>query len=117
MDPFEPIQIRTGHLKAAPQSGPGQNHREVLTIYQHDTELSEKYARENPGTMAKVREKLTIRIPVYRFRCPQCGVRFSISKDSYTGRSIAAGEHPSCGDCALHRGGNCRLVLTTESGA
>jgi predicted RNA-binding Zn-ribbon protein involved in translation (DUF1610 family) len=86
-------------------------------MYQHDTELTEKFARENPGTLAKARENLTIHISVYRFRCPQCGVKFSIPKDSYTGRSIAAGEHPSCGDCALHRGGNCRLVLINESGA
>lgn len=86
-------------------------------MYQHDTDLSEKYARENPGTIAKVRENLTILIPGYRFRCPQYGVKFSIPKCSFTGRSIAASEHPSCGDCALHQDGNCRLVLINESGA
>ena len=84
-------------------------------MYQHDTELTEKFAKENPGILAKARENLTIHIPVYRFRCPQCGMRFSISKDSYTGRDIAAGARLSCGDCALHRGGNCRLVLISST--
>ena len=79
-------------------------------MYQHDIDLTEKFARENLGILAKARENLTIRIPVYRVQCPQCGVKFSISKDSYTGRNIAAGARLSCGDCALHRGGNCRLV-------
>jgi predicted RNA-binding Zn-ribbon protein involved in translation (DUF1610 family) len=85
-------------------------------MYQHDTELIEKFAMENPGTISGAAAKIAFHVPVYRFRCPQCGAKFSISKDSYTGRSIAAGEHPSCGDCALHRGGNCRLVLINESG-
>ena len=80
-------------------------------MYQHDIDLTEKFAKENPGILAKARENLTIHIPVYWFRCPQCGMRFSISKDSYTGRDIAAGARLSCGDCALHRGGNCWLVL------
>ena len=83
-------------------------------MYQHDIDLTEKFARENLGILAKARENLTIHIPVYRFRCPQCGRRFSVSKDSYTGRNIAAGARLSCGDCALHRGDNCRLVLTSR---
>ncbi len=86
-------------------------------MYEQDTELIERFARENISTMAKARGNLTIHIPVYRFRCPQCGVYFSIPKDSYTGRKIAAREHPSCNDCALYRGGNCQLVLINESGA
>lgn len=86
-------------------------------MYQHDTELTEKFARENPGTIFGAAAKIAFHVPVYRFRCPQCGVKFSIPKDSYTGRNIAAGEHPFCGDGALHRGGNCRLVLINESGA
>ena len=84
-------------------------------MYQHDIDLTEKFAKENPGILAKARENLTIHIPVYRFRCPQCGMRFSISKDSYTGRDIGSGARVSCGEGALHRGGNCRLVLISST--
>jgi hypothetical protein len=84
-------------------------------MYPHDTELTEKFARENPGIIAGAREKLAIRIPVYRFRCPQCGNRFSIPKESYTGKRYAEGQAIGCGQCALHRGGNYELVLINET--
>ena len=84
-------------------------------MYQHDTELTEKFARENPAVMAGALDKISFHVEVIRYRCPRCGMRFSISKDSYTGRNIAAGARVSCGDCALHRGGNCRLVLISST--
>ena len=84
-------------------------------IYQHDTDLTERFARENPGVIAGAREKLSIRIPVYRFRCPQCGNRFSIPKDSFMGQQYAEGQAIGCGDCALHLGGNYELVLINET--
>ena len=55
------------------------------------------------------------RLPVYRFRCPQCHRRLSWPKESYTGKAFAAGQHLYCGECCLHRGGNCRLVLINET--
>jgi len=29
-------------------------------MYQHDIDLTEKFAKENPGTLAKARENLTV---------------------------------------------------------
>lgn len=73
-----------------PQSGPGQNHqREGLTLYQHDIELTARFAIENSGIMAEAREKLTLFCGMYRCenhhifcpgknlgpftKCPVCG--------------------------------------------
>ncbi len=84
-------------------------------MYQHDTELTGKFARENPGIIFGAQEKLNIRIPVYRFRCPQCGIRHSIPKGSYIGKAIQRGDSVSCGDCALHRGQSCKLILINET--
>ena len=54
-------------------------------------------------------------IPVYRFRYPQCRRHLSWPKESYTGKAFGAGKPLYCGDCALHRGGNCRLVLINKT--
>lgn len=73
-----------------PQSGPGQSHqKEGLTLYQHDIELTEKFARENPEVVAQAREKLVVCTVMYRCQnfhiyfpgkwlgetitCPECG--------------------------------------------
>jgi hypothetical protein len=37
-----------------------------LTVYQHDIELIERFARENPDVIAKAREKLMVYTVMYR---------------------------------------------------
>jgi hypothetical protein len=88
---------------------------EAKTMHQHDIGMTGRFARENPGIITGAREKLIIRIPVYRFRCPQCGSRFSIPKDSFMGQRYAEGQAIGCGDCALHLGGHYKLVLINET--
>ena len=46
-------------------------------MYEQDTELIERFARENISTMAKARGNLTIHIPIYRYRCPECEAIFT----------------------------------------
>jgi hypothetical protein len=53
--------------------------------------------------------------PVYRFRCPQCRRCLSWPKGSYTGKAFEAGLTLHYGECFLHRGGNCQLVLINET--
>ena len=70
-------------------------------MYQHDTELTEKFARENPGVITSAREKLVIRFEVDRYVCPRCKYKVSIDRQSYAARIIAETGQLVCGACEV----------------
>jgi hypothetical protein len=70
--------------------GPDQNlQTERLTVYQHDIELIERFARENPDVIAKAPEKLVVCTVMYR--CENFHIYFP---GQYLGETITC---PVCG--------------------
>ena len=68
-------------------------------MYQHDIELTEKFARENPAVIAGALDKISFHVEVIRYRCPRCGQHGSIDKDSFTGQNVKKFGRLICGVC------------------